>query len=402
MKKNYDVVIIGGGVQGLSLAYNLAQGGLRSVAVLETSYLGSGASGRNGEMIRSAFGSGEWIRLFDRSLQIWETLSNELDFNVMFTRCGYLVLASTAQELALCQINIQQQNEYGLSCRMVDAAAVTDLIPALNPQLVSGGIFQKNGGVARHDAVVWAFARAARRLKVDIFSNTEVVDIMVESGKVTGVRITQGDIETRTVVNAAGAHAKQVADMAGVELPLEVFRLEMIVTEPLKPFLPVALSSPHIMGYMHQTARGEFAGGAEPDNLSPYTGIKSTREAVQDMARKFVSLFPGMYSAKLMRQWAGIVSKTPDRGPLLGVCQEVEGFILNAGWGGYGFMGAPAGGKLMAELIISGEAPVEIRPFGLTRFTTGDLITESTIIGLAEDNPNTRSGAGGRRNKNGK
>ena len=141
----------------------------------------------------------------------------------MFTRCGYLVLASTAQELALCQINIQQQNEFGLSCRMVDAAAVTDLIPALNPQFVSGGIFQKNGGVARHDAVVWAYARAARRLKVDIFANTEAVDIMVESGKVAGVRTIQGDIETRTVVNAAGAHAEQVAKMAGVEPPWRYF-----------------------------------------------------------------------------------------------------------------------------------------------------------------------------------
>jgi sarcosine oxidase subunit beta len=222
-------------------------------------------------------------------------------------------------------------------------------------------------------------------LKVDIFPATEAVDIMVESGKVAGVKTSRGDIETRTVVNAAGAHAKKVANMAGVALPLDIFRLEMIVTEPLKPFLPVALSAPHIMGYMHQTARGEFAGGAEPENLSPYTGLKSTREATQDMARKFVLLFPGMHSAKLMRQWAGVVSKTPDRGPLLGVVEEMEGFILNAGWGGYGFMGSPAGGKLMAELIISGEVPTEIRPFSLTRFTTGDLITEPTIIGLAED-----------------
>jgi len=385
MKKNYDVVIIGGGVQGLSLAYNLARGGLHSVAVLDKCYPGSGASGRNGEMIRSAFGSREWIRLFDRSLQMWETLSRDLDFNVMFTRCGYLVLASTAEEFSLCQTNIKRQNEFSLRCRLVDATAVTDLIPALNPRLVFGGIFQKNGGIARHDAVVWAYARAARRLKVDILPATGAVDVMVESGKIAGVKTTQGDIETRILVNAAGAHAKQVADMAGVELPLEIFRLEMIVTEPLKPFLPVALSAPHIMGYMHQTARGEFAGGAEPENLSPYTGLKSTREATQDMARKFVLLFPGMYSAKLMRQWAGVVSKTPDRGPLLGVVEEVEGFLLNAGWGGYGFMGSPAGGKLMAELIINGKAPAEIRPFSLTRFATGDLITEPTIIGLAED-----------------
>jgi sarcosine oxidase subunit beta len=370
----------------LSLAYNLARSGLRRVAVLEKSYIGSGASGRNGEMIRSAFASEEWIRLFDKSLRIWETLSGELDFNVMFTRHGYLILASTSEEMAACQNNIKRQNELGIGTCLVDAEEVINLIPALNTQVVTGGIFQSDGGFARHDAVVWAYARAARRLKVDICPFTEVIDIVVKSGKVLGVKTTQGDIETRTVVNAAGAYARRVAGMIGVELPLEIYRLEMMVTEPLKPFLRVALSSPHMMGYMHQTTRGEFAGGAEPENLSPYTGLKSTLVAVQDMARKFVFLFPGLYGARLMRQWAGVVSKTPDRGPLLGAVEEVEGFILSVGWGGYGFMGSPAGGKLMAELIINGEAPAEIRPFSPKRFKTGELITESTIIGLAEIN----------------
>ena len=386
MKKKYDVVIVGGGVQGLSLAYNLAKGGLHKVAVLEKSYIGSGASGRNGEMIRSAFASEEWIRLFDKSLRIWETLSGELDFNVMFTRNGYLILASTSEEMTACQNNIKRQNELGIGTRLVDAEEVINLIPALNTQVVTGGIFQSDGGFARHDAVVWAYARAARRLKVDICPFTEVIDIVVKSGKILRVKTTKGDIETRTVVNAAGAYAGRVAGMVGIELPLEIYRLEMIVTEPLKPFLRVALSSPHIMGYMHQTTRGEFAGGAEPENLSPYTGLKSTRVAAQDMARKFVLLFPGLYGARLMRQWAGVVSKTPDRGPLLGAVEEIEGFILSAGWGGYGFMGSPAGGKLMAELIINGETPAEIRPFSPKRFKTGELITESTIIGLAEKN----------------
>jgi sarcosine oxidase subunit beta len=385
MNKSFDIVIIGGGVQGLSLAYNLALKGMGKIAVFDKSYIGSGASGRNGEMIRSAFGSAEWIRLFDTSLKIWETLSSELDFNVMFTQCGYLILAATPGELSACRANCGRQNELGLNTRLVDAGELRDLIPALNLDVAIGGIFQKKGGIARHDAVVWAYARAARRLGVEIFPFTEVVDVAVKAEKVTGVRTTQENILSRIVVNAAGAFAGQVAEMAGVHLPLEIYRLEMIVTEPLKPFLRVALSSPHFLAYMHQTARGEFAGGAEPENLSPFFGLKNTRQAVQDMTRKFMSLFPGLQNVKLMRQWAGVVSKTPDRGPLLGAVGDVEGFFLNAGWGGYGFMGSPAGGNLMAALIAEGKASADILPFSPNRFKTGALIDEPTIIGVVEN-----------------
>jgi sarcosine oxidase subunit beta len=203
MKKNYDVVIIGGGVQGLSLAYHLARSGLQSVAVLEKSYIGSGASGRNGEMIRSAFGSEAWIRLFDKSLEIWETLSQDLDFNVMFTKTGYLVLASTPEELAVFGANIRGQHAFGLHTRLMGPEEVAYLIPALNPKMAAGGIFQSDGSVARHDAVVWVFAGAARRLKVDIFSSTEATGIRVKSGKIAGLSAARdlgyGDQETEAM-----------------------------------------------------------------------------------------------------------------------------------------------------------------------------------------------------------
>lgn len=384
MRKQYDIVIIGAGVQGLSLAYNLALRRTGKIVVLDKSYIGGGASGRNGEMIRSAFGSKEWIRLFDTSLRLWENLAVELDFNVMFTRCGYLVLASTPEDLSAFRANCKQQKAMGLKTRMMDAGDVADLIPSLNTKVSVGGVFQKEGGVARHDAVVWAYARAARRLGVEIFPYTEVVDVNVESEKITGVRTTRENIRTKVVVNAAGAFAGQVAEMAGAYLPLDVYRLEMIVTEPLKPFLDVALSSPYFLAYMHQTARGEFAGGAEPQNLSPFVGLKNSLHAVKDMAHKFGSLFPGLRGARLMRQWAGIVAKSPDRGPLLGAVDGVEGFFLNAGWGGYGFMGAPAGGQLMAELIADGQVSDAMHPFNPNRFEAGQIILEPTIIGAAE------------------
>jgi sarcosine oxidase subunit beta len=384
MRKSYDVIIVGGGAQGLSLAYNLARKKLGRIAVFDKDYLGSGASGRNGEMVRSAFGSREWIRLYDTSLDLWESLATELDFNVMFTRCGYLILASTEKDMALYRETCRRQAAMGLHTRVLTAAEVAQMIPSLNPDVIVGGVFQKRGGIARHDALVWAYARAARRLGVEIFPRTEVTDVIVAAGKATGVMAAGEKKASGVVVNAAGAFAGRVAEMAGVDLPLDIYRLEMIVTEPLKPFLGVALSSPHFLAYMHQTARGEFAGGAEPTHLPPHTGLRSTRGAVQDMARKFGRLFPGLRAARLMRQWAGIVAKSPDRGPLLGAAPAVKGFFLNVGWGGYGFMGAPAGGALMAELIADGHMPDAMRPFTPDRFETGETIFEPTIIGAAE------------------
>lgn len=384
MRNRYDVIIIGGGVQGLSLAYNLARKQAGRIAVIEKGYPGMGASGRNGEMVRSAFGSREWIRLYDTSLKLWEDVSAELDFNVMFTRCGYLILASTEEDLALHRENCRRHRAMGLETSLMDAGEVAAMIPSLDPRVVFGGVFQKAGGVARHDAVVWAYAAAAQRLGVEIFPHTKVTGVTVTAGKVAGVTLADETIACPVVVNAAGAFAGRVAAMAGISLPLDIYRLEMIVTEPLKPFLPVALSSPHFLAYMHQTARGEFAGGAEPENLLPHTGLRSTRVAVQDMARKFSALFPGLEKARLMRQWAGVVAKSPDRGPLLGKVDAVEGFFMDVGWGGYGFMGAPAGGLLMAQLIADGRTPEAMRPFAPDRFATGKTIVEPTIIGAAE------------------
>lgn len=379
MKRNYDVVIIGGGVQGLSLAYNLAKTGLSKVAVIEKSYLGSGASGRNGEMLRSAFASREWIHFFDKSIQLWETLSSELDFNVMYTRCGYLVLASTAEECAICRANIKTQKSFGLDTIMLNAGEVRRLIPAINPQMAAGGILQKNGGFARHDAVVWAYARAAKRLKVDIFPFTEVTDIKVISGSVQSVITSQGQINTNIVVNAAGGHAGNVATMVGITLPSKTYRLEMIATEPLKPFLHPMVASLNTMSYMHQTTRGEFVGGAEIENLPPAKNLKSTLVATQDMARKFVRLFPGLGGVRLIRQWAGVVDMTPDVAPVLGPVKKIEGFILDCGWV-YGFVGAPAAGNLLAQYILTGDMPPEIQPFNIERFEKDKLIIDRSLV----------------------
>jgi sarcosine oxidase subunit beta len=379
MKNNYDVVIIGGGGQGLSLAYNLASRGLTNVAVLDRSYPGSGASGRNGEMIRSAFASTEWIRFFDASLRIWETLSRELRFNLMFNLRGYLILASTPEELAICRTSLQLQKSHGLKTFLLDEIEIRKLIPALNPEMVHGGIMQPNAGFARHDALVWAYLRAARRMQVDIFPHTEVTGIKTENGSVKSVITTRGVVETPMVVNAAGGQAGSVAAMVGVRLPSNTYRLEMIVTEPLKPFLGPALASLNAPGYMHQTTRGEFAGGADLEEFEPSNSLSSTWLLTRHMARKFVRLFPGLAGVRLMRQWGGLVDMTGDIAPVLGPVPGIKGFVLDCGWV-YGFMGAPAGGKFLADYILSGKMPTEIAPFGLERFKTGKLVHDQSLL----------------------
>ncbi|MCF8070398.1 MAG: FAD-binding oxidoreductase [Desulfobacterales bacterium] len=379
IKSNYDIVIIGGGVQGLALAYNLAKNKFGSIAVIEKSYIGSGASSRNGEMLRSAFASNEWIQFFDKSMQLWETLSAELDFNVMFTHCGYLVLASTSKEFELCRENVNTQHSFGLKTKLLNQRDVLKLIPALNPEMVSGGTLQSNGGFARHDAVVWAYAGAAKRLGVDIFPYTEVTGIQVEAGTVRSVKTSKSEISTSLVVNAAGGHAGDVAGMVGVSLPSQTYRLEMIVTEPLKPFLHPMLASLNTLSYMHQSTRGEFVGGAETETLPPAKSLKSTLVATQDMARKFTKLFPGLASARLMRQWGGIVDMTPDIAPVIGPVKKIEGFILDCGWV-YGFVGAPAAGELLAQYIMTGKMPPEIQPFNVERFEKGEPIIDRSLV----------------------
>jgi heterotetrameric sarcosine oxidase beta subunit len=379
MKKSYDAVIIGGGAQGLSLAYNLARKGLRNLAVLDKSYPGSGASGRNGEMIRSAFASEEWIRFFDASLRIWQTLSRELDFNLMFNRRGYLVLASSPEELAICRSGLELQKACGLNTKRLDAQDVRKLIPALNPEMAVGGVLQPDAGFARHDALVWAYGRAVNRFGVDIFSFTEVTGIGVENGKAKKVVTTRGRIETPIVINAAGGQAADIAQMAGVQLPSDTYRLEMLVTEPIKPFLTPAVASLNIRGYMHQTTRGEFSGGTEVAAMEPSNSLKSTLRLTRDMVKKFVHLFPGLAGVRLMRQWGGLVDMTADVAPVLGPAPEVEGFILDCGWV-YGFMGAPAAGKFLADYILTGKMPAEIAAFGLKRFEAGKLVPDKSLL----------------------
>jgi sarcosine oxidase subunit beta len=377
------VLVVGAGVQGLALAYELARRGVGRVVVLDAAYPGSGASGRNGELIRSAFASREWIALFDESLRRWRTLSAELDFNVLFTPAGYLVLASTPPELQAFEGHVRLQRSLGLRTRVLGHDEVTRRVPALEPGLARGALYQPDAGFAHHDAVVWAYAAAAARHGVGIHPYTEVTGIDVRGGSVVAVRTNRGGVATRLVVDAAGGMAAGVARLAGVELPLRSFVLEAMVTEPVRPFLRPALSSPALLAYCHQTTRGELVGGAEPRAVREGCDLRASLAGARHIARTFVRLFPSLAGVRMMRQWAGVVTQTDDVAPVLGPVPELEGLVLDCGWV-YGFMGAPAAGALLAELIASGRVPEQLAPFSLERLRAGRLIHEPSLVVTAD------------------
>ncbi|MBI3648847.1 MAG: FAD-dependent oxidoreductase [Actinobacteria bacterium] len=379
LRRTYDVVIVGGGIQGLALAYELSARGLRDICVLEAGYPGCGASGRNGELVRSAFSSVEWATFFDASLRRWRDLSVELGFNVLFTPAGYLVLASTQEELDRCRGFAARHRDLGLVTELLGDREVRELAPALNPELVAGGVYQPDGGFAHHDAAVWAYARAAARRGVEVHPFTRVTGIRTDGGRVLGVGTTRGEISTPVVVDAAGGHARDVAGMAGVPLPTTTHRLEAIVTESLAPFLRPALATLHLLGYCHQTTRGELVGGTEQNVMEPATSLNGSLRGLRDMAQKFVRLIPQLAGVRLLRHWAGIVDVTADLAPVLGPVPELEGFFLDCGWV-YGFMGAPAAGSLLAEAIDSGNVPELIAPFSIERLRAGDYIRESSLV----------------------
>lgn len=388
LRAAYDVVIVGGGIQGLALGYELARRGIREVCVLEASYPGAGASGRNGELIRSAFASPEWIGLFDLSLRKWQGLSAELGANTLFTRAGYLVLASDDAQADLCRRSAGLHRRLGVRTQLLDAAAVREVAPSLEPALVRGGLYQPDGGFAHHDSSVWAYVRAAARAGVEVHAATTVTGIILEGSRIAAVETNRGRIATRLVVDAAGGRARDVASLAGVLLPTVTQRWEALVTESIRPFLRPGVALVELLGYCHQTTRGEFVGGTEIRGAIPRDGMRTTLEGLRDAAQKFVRAFPLLAGVRVLRQWAGIVDVSPDFAPILGPAAEVEGLWLDCGWA-YGFMGAPGAAMLLAESIAEGRTPALLAPFAVERLAEGRLIAEASLVVAPTEEPVT-------------
>jgi sarcosine oxidase subunit beta len=380
LKPRYEVVIVGAGSHGLATAYYLAKAhGITDVAVLEQSYIGSGAAGRNTTIIRSNYRTPEGAAFYKESVKLYERLSIDLDFNLLFSQQGHLTLAHSDRALITMTERAEVNQLLGIDSRVIGVDEVRELCPQMDLSRdvtwpVMGALYHPPGGIIRHDAVVWGYARGADRRGVEIHPYTKVTGIERSNGRVRGVQTTRGEIACETVVNATAGWSTLVADLAGVRLPITTHLLQAFVTEPVKPFLDVIIVSSQMHVYISQTDRGEFLIGAEIEPYTTYNGT-STFPFLEYSARHVLELFPQLERTKVLRQWTGLCDLSPDYSPILGRT-DVEGFLVSTGWGTYGFKAAPIVGTTLADLIATGRTPALIEPFALERFATDTLVSE--------------------------
>ena len=379
LKKRYDVVIVGGGSHGLATAYYLRQRGITDVVVLEKSYIGSGAAGRNTTILRSNYKTPEGARFYDASIKLYEGLSAELDFNLLFSQCGHLTLAHSDRAMFVMANRAEVNRLHGIDSRLIGPEEVQKLAPAMyvgedavHP--IMGALYHPPGGIIRHDAVVWGFARGADAGGAEIHPYTEVTGLERTGDRITRVKTTRGDVEADVVVNATAGWSTLISDMAGVPLPITTHILQACVTEPVKPLLDVVVVSSQMHVYISQTDRGEFVMGSEIEPWTTYR-MSGTLNFLQDLTRHTLELFPQLEHARILRAWAGLCDLSPDYSPILGRT-EVENFHVSAGWGTYGFKAAPIVGQTLAELVDTGRQPDLIEPFKLERFYEDRLVSE--------------------------
>ncbi len=380
LKDRYDVVIIGGGVHGLAAAYYLARDhGITDVAVLDKRYIGSGGSGRNTTIIRSNYLTPEGVRFYDESVRLYQELSLDLNFNVMFSQRGHLTLAHNDSSVRTMRWRAEVNQIQGVDSRLIWPEEIAKLCPQLDlsdhPRYpVLAALYHPPGGVVRHDAVVWGYARGADVRGVHIHQMTEVTGIEVDKGRAVAVQTNRGRIKTGMVLNATAGWATLIADMAGVPLPITTHPLQACVSEALKPFLDVIIVSGSLHVYVSQSDRGELVMGAAIDPYTSYS-LDSTLGFLESLSGHMLELLPSLSRVKILRQWAGVCDMTPDYSPIMGFT-PVEGFVVDVGWGTYGFKAGPVSGKRMAELIATQKTPELIAPFRLSRFEEGALVGE--------------------------
>jgi sarcosine oxidase subunit beta len=387
-KASYDVVIVGAGGHGLATAYSLAKTyGIRDVAVLDKGWLGGGNTGRNTTIIRSNYLQPESAALYEHALKLWEGLAQALNYNVMYSPRGVLMLAHTHHDVQVFKRHVHANRLQGIDNEWLTPAEAKAFCPPLDvsPSVrypVLGAALQRRGGVARHDAVAWGYARAASAMGVDIIQNCAVTGITRDpAGTVIGVETTRGPIEAKRVGVVAAGHTSVVMAMAGVRMPLESFPLQALVSEPVKPVMPCVVMSNTVHAYVSQSDKGELVIGAGTDAYPSYSQAGGLHIASETVAA-VCELFPSFRRLRMLRNWGGIVDTTPDRSPIIGLT-PVPGLFVNCGWGTGGFKATPGSGDVFAATIAAGTPHPIAAPFSLDRFVAGRLIDEAAAAAVA-------------------
>jgi sarcosine oxidase subunit beta len=384
-KPRYDVLIVGGGGHGLATAYYLAKEcGIRSVAVLEKGWLGGGNTGRNTTIVRSNYLWDESAALYDHAVDLWHGLSQELNYNVMYSPRGLLHLAHSVHDMQ--EISRRGNSNYlnGIDAEFLDPLQVKEMVPFINLNCrypVMGALLQRRGGTARHDAVAWGYARAADEMGVDIIQNCEVTGFRIDNGTVRGVETSRGFIGANKVGCVAAGHSSVLAGMAGLRLPLESFPLQALVSEPIKPVIDCVVMSNGVHAYISQSDKGELVIGASSDDYNSYTQ-RGGFNVIEDTIGAIVELYPIFSRMRILRQWGGVVDVTVDRSPLISRT-SVRNLFFNCGWGTGGFKATPASGRVFAHSIAGEEMHPIAAPFSIDRFHSGALVDEGAAAAVA-------------------
>ena len=386
-KSSYDVVIVGGGGHGLATAYYLAKNhGVRNIAVLEKGWLGGGNTGRNTTVVRSNYLWDESAAIYEHSLKLWEGLTRDLNYNLMFSQRGLVMLAHTEHELNEASRRVQANRLNGIDAEIWSREQTLAFIPILNGSKdirypVMGSSIQKRAGIARHDAVAWGFARAADALGVDIIQNCEVTAIRRDGSRVVGLDTTRGSIDARKVGLVAAGHSSVLAGLAGFRLPIESHPLQAMVSEPIKPVLDTVVMSGTVHAYVSQSDKGELVMGAGIDAFNSYAQ-RGSLPILEEIASAMIELFPIVSRLKVLRSWGGIVDICPDASPIIGKT-PVDGLYINCGWGTGGFKATPGSGWVLADTIANDRPHPLAAPFSLNRFSSGRLIDEHGAAAVA-------------------